>query len=49
MYDRGVYLKWCCKINVVNFVKKTSKSKVKNTVSINTYFTAFFAILKFAF
>lgn len=45
----GVYLKWCCKINVVNFVKKTSKSKIKNTVSKKPSFTAFFAILKFAF
>lgn len=49
MYDRGVYLKWCCKINVVNFAKKTSKSKVKNTVSKKPSFTAFFASLKYLF
>lgn len=29
IYDRGVYLKWCCKINVVNFVKKQVKVKLK--------------------
>lgn len=49
MYDRGVYLNWSCEINEVNFVKKTSKSKIKNTVSIKPIFTAFFAILKSSF